>query len=267
MNNGYIDEYTNKEIFCTSWVFNPGFSLLGDGALAVFYLIMLFWLFIGIQILSDIFMEAIEEITSKGELIEIPDADGNLIQIEKQFWNPTIANLTLMALGSSAPEIIISLADTIAKLGSIPSELGPQTIVGSAAFNLLIITAVSIYAVKDEYKPIKMVGVFISTAAFSSWAYIWFFLVLVVISPGIVELWEALVTLGFLFLLVIIAYSCDKAHENKENAEEQRKIEKRKASKAALRILVKKFGVKSVLQVGKGEVPDQDEKNLMSAVD
>ena len=103
----------NKEVFCTSWVFNPGLSLLGDGALAIFYLILLFWLFIGIQILSDIFMEAIEEITSKSQLIEIPDADGNLIQIEKQFWNPTIANLTLMALGSSAPEIIISLADTI----------------------------------------------------------------------------------------------------------------------------------------------------------
>ena len=261
MNNGYIDEYTSKEIFCTSWVFNPGFSLLGDGALAVFYLIMLFWLFIGIQILSDIFMESIEEITSKGVIMEIPDADGNLIQVEKPVWNATIANLTLMALGSSAPEIILSLADTIAKLGSTPSELGPQTIVGSAAFNLLIISAVSIIAVKDELKQIKMVGVFISTAAFSSWAYIWFFLVLVVISPGYVELWEALVTLGFMVMLIVIAYSCDKAHENKENQEEQRKNDKRNASKAALRILVKKFGVKSILQVGKGEEPDQDDKN------
>lgn len=64
-----------------------------------------------------------------------------------------------------------------------------------------------------------MVGVFLSTAAFSSWAYIWFFLVLVVISPGVVELWEALVTLGYMLALVIIAYGCDKAHEDKENKE------------------------------------------------
>lgn len=84
---------------------------------------------------------------------------------------------------------------------------------------MLIISAVSIIAVKDEFKPIKMVGVFLSTAAFSSWAYIWFFLVLVVISPGVVELWEALVTLGYMLALVIIAYGCDKAHENKENTE------------------------------------------------
>mmetsp|Transcript_20110 Transcript_20110/g.24790 ORF Transcript_20110/g.24790 Transcript_20110/m.24790 type:complete len:84 (+) Transcript_20110:205-456(+) len=83
MPGGYIDEYTNKEEFCTSWIFNTGISLLGDAALTICYLLFLFWLFIGIQILSDIFMEAIEEITSKSELIEIPDVDGNLIQVEK----------------------------------------------------------------------------------------------------------------------------------------------------------------------------------------
>ena len=69
MPGGYIDEYTNKETFCTTWVFNSGISLLGDGALAVCYGLLLIWLFIGIQILSDIFMEAIEEITSKSELV------------------------------------------------------------------------------------------------------------------------------------------------------------------------------------------------------
>ena len=217
MDGGYIDEYANTEEFCTTWVFNAGISLLPEYTLAICYFLFIIWLFLGIQILSDIFMESIEEITSKAELVEIPDSDGNLITVEKQLWNPTIANLTLMALGSSAPEIILNVADTLGSLGKIPSELGPQTIVGSASFNLLIITAVSIIAVKEEFKQIKMVGVFVSTAAFSSWAYIWFFLVLVVISPGVVELWEALVTLGFMVALVVVAYSCDKMHENKEN--------------------------------------------------
>ena len=152
-----------------------------------------------------------------------------------------------MALGSSAPEIILNVADTLGRLGKIPSELGPQTIVGSASFNLLIISAVSIIAVQGEFKQIKMVGVFVSTAAFSSWAYMWFFLVLVVISPGVVELWEALVTLGFMVALVVVAYSCDKMHENKENEEEKRLNEKRAASRAALRILVKKFGIKAII--------------------
>ena len=146
---GYIDEYTNKETFCHSFIVHPGMSLMSDASLGVVYLLFLFWLFIGIAILADIFMEAIEVITSKSEVVQIPDSDGNLIQVEKMFWNPTIANLTLMALGSSAPEIILSVADTMGSLGDIPSELGPQAIVGSAAFNLLVISAVSIIAVKE----------------------------------------------------------------------------------------------------------------------
>lgn len=248
---GFIEEYTNKEEFCTSWVYHPGLSLLGDAALGVCYLLFLVWLFVGISILADIFMEAIEVITSKAELVQISDADGNMISVEKMFWNPTIANLTLMALGSSAPEIILSVADTMGTLGEIPSELGPQAIVGSAAFNLLVISAVSIVAV-TEVKGIKMVGVFLTTAIFSSWAYAWFFLVLVVISPGYVEIWEACVTLGFMLLLVIIAYSCDVCHSKGESIEERRREEKRKATKAAIRILTKKFGVKTMLEVGQG---------------
>ena len=219
MYGGMIEEYTNKETFCTSYIYHRGLSLMDDGVLGFLYLLFLCWLFVGISILADIFMDAIEVITSKSTIVHISDPDGNLIEVEKMLWNPTIANLTLMALGSSAPEIILSVADTMGSLGEIPSVLGPQAIVGSASFNLLVISAVSIMAVK-EVKEIKMLGVFISTALFSTWAYIWFFLVLVVISPGYVEIWEAFVTLGFMLILVVVAYSCDKSHSRSESMEE-----------------------------------------------
>lgn len=196
----------------------------------------------------------------------MPDADGQMISVEKMFWNPTIANLTLMALGSSAPEIILSIADTMGTLGDIPSELGPQAIVGSAAFNLLVISAVSILAV-DEIKKINMVGVFLTTAVMSTWAYIWFFLTLVVISPGVVEMWEACVTLGFMFVLVIIAYSCDVCHGKGEDKEEQRANQRRQVTKAAIRILAKKFGVKPMLEVGQGDEPKLSKNLNMSPAD
>lgn len=64
-------------------------------------------------------------------------------------WNPTVANLTLMALGSSAPEIFLSIIETVSNLGSIPGELGASTIVGSASFNFLVISGVSILAVNE----------------------------------------------------------------------------------------------------------------------
>ena len=55
-----------------------------------------------------------------------------------------------MALGSSAPEILLSVIETLTTLGKCPGELGASTIVGSAAFNLLVISGVSIYAVSEE---------------------------------------------------------------------------------------------------------------------
>jgi hypothetical protein len=42
----------------------PGTSLLPKGLLAIMYLLFLGWLFLGIAIVADIFMEAIEVITS-----------------------------------------------------------------------------------------------------------------------------------------------------------------------------------------------------------
>lgn len=70
-----------------------------------------------------------------------------------------MANLTLMALGSSAPEILLSCIEIIGK-NFEAGELGPGTIVGSAAFNLLIITAVCVAAIPEgETRTIRMIKV------------------------------------------------------------------------------------------------------------
>ena len=144
-----------------------------------------------------------------------------------------MANLTLMALGSSAPEILLAVIETASNLGQCPGELGPSTIVGSAAFNLLIISAVSIYAVSKEseekkdkddiddtvelgLKKINDLGVFTTTATFSLWAYAWMWIVL---ADMIVELWEAILTFVFVFILLGIAYFMDrrKAAQDEES--------------------------------------------------
>ena len=143
------------------------------GSLAVVYFVFLMYLFFGIAIISDIFMEAIEVITSTTKRVEVFDKTGkNKYFVEIPVWNETIANLTLMALGSSAPEILLAVIETAQTLGEEAGELGPSTIVGSAAFNLLVISAVCIPAV-DEPKKITDMGVFFTTASFSIFAYLW----------------------------------------------------------------------------------------------
>ncbi|KAH8044815.1 calcium:sodium antiporter [Aureococcus anophagefferens] len=58
-----------------------------------------------------------------------------------QVWNATVANLTLMALGSSAPEILLSVIEILTN-SFFTGDLGPSTIVGSAAFNMFCIIAI-----------------------------------------------------------------------------------------------------------------------------
>lgn len=97
-----------------------------------------------------------------------------------------------MALGSSAPEILLSVIETVSNLGACPGELGASTIVGSASFNLLVISAVSLVSVNEKndtdperdesvpkgVKKINDMGVFTITAISSLWAYVWMYLVL-----------------------------------------------------------------------------------------
>lgn len=133
-------------------------------------------------------------------------------------WNATVANLTLMALGSSAPEILLSVIGTVQDIQAIPSELGPSTIVGSAAFNLLMISALSIIAVDENPKLIEDTGVFFITSICSLWAYIWLYLILIIWSEDEIELWEAWCTLIFFFILIIAAYSADRMNNFLVNA-------------------------------------------------
>ena len=42
---------------------------------------------------------------------------------------------------------MLAVIETSMTLGDVPGELGPSTIVGSAAFNLLVISAVCIIAI------------------------------------------------------------------------------------------------------------------------
>jgi len=55
--------YDSDEL-CDSFLLIPGVILINNGVLAFFYLLCLLWLFLGISIVSDIFMGAIEVITS-----------------------------------------------------------------------------------------------------------------------------------------------------------------------------------------------------------
>lgn len=115
-----------------------------------------------------------------------------------------------MALGSSAPEILLSIIEICGNKFTA-GELGPNTIVGSAAYNLFVIIGYCVLVVPaGEIRRIKHLRVFFVTAAWSVFAYIWLYLIIAVISPKVIDVWEAVLTFLFFPLTVGSAYIVDK---------------------------------------------------------
>ena len=70
-------------------------------------------------------------------------------------------------------------------------ELGPSLIVGSGAFNLLIISAISVAVIPPgETRRIQTYPVFIVTMIFSLFSYIWLLIILEIVSPNRVEVFQ-----------------------------------------------------------------------------
>ncbi|XP_023377900.1 sodium/calcium exchanger 2 [Pteropus vampyrus] len=192
-------------------VWEPDDPSLGDkAARAVVYFVAMVYMFLGVSIIADRFMASIEVITSKEKEITITKANGETSVGTVRIWNETVSNLTLMALGSSAPEILLSVIEVCGH-NFQAGELGPGTIVGSAAFNMFVVIAVCIYVIPaGESRKIKHLRVFFVTASWSIFAYVWLYLILAVFSPGVVQVWEALLTLVFFPVCVVFAWMADK---------------------------------------------------------
>jgi len=175
------------------------------------YFSLMLYLFIGVAIVSDKFMESIEMITAQEKEVSVKDPrTGKTQVIIVKVWNETVANLTLMALGSSAPEIMLSVIEIWANDFNA-GDLGPGTIVGSAAFNLFMILGLCQYVIPDdEVRKIKHLRVFIITAAWSVFAYLWLFIIVSPISEGEVEVWEGVLTFLFFPATVYTAFVADR---------------------------------------------------------
>ena len=114
-----------------------------------------------------------------------------------------------MALGSSCPEILLNVLE-VCMDNFYAGALGPSTIVGSAAFNLMCITAVCVIALPaGETRTLKNLNVFLITATFSVLAYVWLLVIVVFWTPDVITIVEGVITLVLMFILVLMAYIAD----------------------------------------------------------
>jgi K+-dependent Na+/Ca+ exchanger-like protein len=128
-----------------------------------------------------------------------------------------VAGASLMAMGSSAPELAIALIALFSG-GGAHSDVGVGAIVGSAVFNILVITGVS--AVAANGLRIHMFAVRHDTAYYLlSIGYL-----ALIFSDGQVVLWEA--GLGIVaYAIYVIMLAVWKAPEKPEEEREQKVVE------------------------------------------
>jgi solute carrier family 8 (sodium/calcium exchanger) len=62
---------------------------------AIVYGLSLAYMFLGVSIISDRFMSAIEVITSQEKEIQVRDSTGNKQVVMVRIWNETVSNLTV----------------------------------------------------------------------------------------------------------------------------------------------------------------------------
>lgn len=81
-------------------------------------------------------------------MVERRDTSGKKVMSKEPVWNWAVANITLLAIGTSSPEILLAIVECLLTLGQPTGELGPSCIIGSAAYNLFGITAVCTVSLK-----------------------------------------------------------------------------------------------------------------------
>ncbi|KAL6527604.1 hypothetical protein OROMI_029415 [Orobanche minor] len=186
---------------------------LGNGFRGFLYFLALGYCFIGLSAITDHFFGSMENVVKHSRAVEEIDPRTNIKVVRhEKVWNYTIADIALLAFGTSFTQISLATIDAIRNLGSLyAGGLGPGTLVGSAAFDLFPIHAVCVVVPKaGELKKISDIGVWLVELFWSFWAYVWLYIILEVWTPNVITLWEALFTVLQFGLLLIHAYAQDK---------------------------------------------------------
>ncbi|CAI5506827.1 unnamed protein product, partial [Closterium sp. Naga37s-1] len=197
---------------CDSFLLLPAEQLWSPAVRSAWYLFGMLYCFVGLAAIVRVFMEALDRISSTYAMVSRHDPEtGREERRMEKVWNSTVVNVALMALGASAPDIVIAVVDALKHLNQGPGVLGAGTVLGSAAFNQMVISAVCVVTPPaHSIKRIQAVGVFLLELTASTWAYVWILLVLKVFSPGRVTIVEACITLLFFPLFILLAYAQDQ---------------------------------------------------------
>lgn len=105
---------------CESYLLFPGETALGNGFRALIYFLGLAYCFIGLSAITARFFRSMENVVKQTrKVVEIdPSTNAEIVRYEK-VWNYTIADITLLAFGTSFPQISLATIDALRNIGDL----------------------------------------------------------------------------------------------------------------------------------------------------
>lgn len=198
---------------CDSYLLFHFETNLGIGTRSFLYVLGLAYCFIGLSAITACFFRSMENVVKQTrEIVYVDPGTGAKRVRRERIWNYTLADISLLALGTSFPQISLSTIDAFQNLGQrYAGGLGPATLVGSAAFDLYPIHAICVVVPRaGTVKKISDLGVWLVELTWSFWAYVWLYIIIEVWTPNVVTIWEAGLTITQFGLLMLHAYGQDK---------------------------------------------------------
>lgn len=105
---------------CDRYLIFSGESALGDGFRAFLYFLGLAYCFIGLSAITARFFQSMENVVKHTrKVVEVdPVTKTETIRHEK-VWNYTVADISLLAFGTSFPQISLATIDAIQNMGNL----------------------------------------------------------------------------------------------------------------------------------------------------
>lgn len=105
---------------CESYLAFSGETELADSFRAFLYFLGLAYCFIGLSAITARFFRSMENIVKhKREVVEIDPVTHTEVVRQDKVWNYTIADISLLAFGTSFPQISLATTDAIQNLGNL----------------------------------------------------------------------------------------------------------------------------------------------------
>lgn len=95
-------------------------TALGDGLRGFLYFLALAYCFIGLSAITDRFFRSMENVVKHSREVEEIDPSTNAKVVRnKKVWNYAVADIALLAFGTSFPQISLATIDAIRNIGEL----------------------------------------------------------------------------------------------------------------------------------------------------